>query len=116
MLSALVAACDISSFFPKGSDETFGDQNFKSAIALIELHKTRNGNYPEELSELEFLGQWDPIWIQAVKYEKVEDGYNLFVLRGAIGEPDLEYPAEFWNGLGLIKTNVKKVSKSEERT
>ena len=30
----------------------FADQEFKKAIAHIELHKLRNGSYPNSLSEL----------------------------------------------------------------
>jgi hypothetical protein len=41
-----------------------------------------------------------------VKYKKVEDGYELDLVRGWEGIPELSYPPEFWHGLGLRKTNV----------
>jgi len=89
-------------------DVPFGDQNFKSAIALIELHKVRAGSYPASLEDLKFLGAWDRNWLSAVEYRKLEDGYELNLTRGWVGTPDLKYPAEFWRGLGLRKTNVRR--------
>jgi hypothetical protein len=68
--------------FAKQADKEFGDQHFKSAIALIELHKVRFGVYPEQLSELRFSGAWDATTISCVKYKKVEDGYELDLVRG----------------------------------
>ena len=100
----LLSGCDIP--FPS-PDEKFGKQNFVSAISIIELHKVRNGTYPETLSDLKFLGDWDGIWLSAVKYEKTKNGYNLFVERGWVGKPSLVFPVEFKNGLGLNKSNVK---------
>ena len=92
--------------FRKQADAKFGDQNFKSAIALIELYKVRFGTYPEHLSDIKFTGDWDAIWMSAVKYTKLPDGYELDLVRGWIGEPDLSYPPDFWRGLGVRKTNV----------
>ena len=89
------------------ADSQFGDQKFKSAIALIELHRVRFGRYPNDLSELKFTGSWDQLWMSAVKYTKVEDGYELDLVKGWVGKPELDYPAEFWQGLGLRKTNVR---------
>jgi hypothetical protein len=104
-LLATVLACGE---FPKRADAQFGDQNFKSAIALIELHKVRFGSYPDRLSDLRFTGQWDQIWISAVKYTKLPDGYELDLVRGWVGTPELSYPPEFWQGLGLRKSNMKR--------
>jgi len=95
--------------FP-GADEKFGQQNFVSAVSIIELHKTRNGVYPESLKDLKYLGDWDAIWLSAVRYEKVEKGYNLFVERGWAGKPHLEFPIEFKQGLGLQDSNVTWIS------
>ncbi|MBW2160444.1 MAG: hypothetical protein JRH14_10880 [Deltaproteobacteria bacterium] len=64
---------------PKWPDQEFGDQNFKSAIAHVELHKTRTGAYPRDLEELETLGQWDQLWTDAVDYQPNGDGYDLSV-------------------------------------
>ncbi|WP_105189106.1 hypothetical protein [Pseudoalteromonas sp. T1lg48] len=90
-----------------GADEQFGQQNFVSAVALIELHKVRHGRYPTTLNELEFLGDWDGIWLGAVRYERYADGYNLYVERGWVGTPDLAFSSRFKQGLGIRKTNVR---------
>lgn len=103
LLVLLSSGCD---FEIPGSDEQFGRQNFVSAVALIELHKTRNGEYPQSLGDLEFLGDWDGIWLSAVRYERTETGYNLFVERGFSREPSLSFPARFRAGLGIEDTNV----------
>jgi hypothetical protein len=102
VLTAL-ASCD----FQAQADAKFGDQNFKTAIALVELHKVRNGVYPEQLKDLRFVGDWDGIALSAVRYQRVEGGYQLDVVRGWIGQPTLSYPPEFWKGLGLVRSNMK---------
>ncbi|KPH92150.1 hypothetical protein AMS57_01060 [Pseudoalteromonas undina] len=94
-----------------GADEKFGTQNFVSAISLIELHKIRNGVYPKSLDDLEFLGDWDGIWLSAVKYEKTDNGYNLYLERGWASKPSLEFPIKFKSGLGIQKTNIKWIEK-----
>ena len=106
-LVAILSGCDFS--FP-GADEKFGKQNFVSAISIIELHKTRNNDYPKSLDDLEFLGDWDTIWLSAVRYERVKGGYNLYVERGWAGEPDLKFPIGFKKGLGLKDSNVEWIS------
>ncbi|MBT2788369.1 MULTISPECIES: hypothetical protein [unclassified Halomonas] len=97
VLIILLTGCD----FKKEADQKFGDQHFKTAISLIELHKTRFGEYPSNLSELMFIGDWDQIALQSVQYSKVEDGYALTLRRGWVGKPELHYPADFWQGLGI---------------
>lgn len=106
LILSLVIALSGCFEFP-GADQKFGKQNFVSSISIIELHKTRTGVYPNTLRDLKYLGDWDQIWLQSVKYEKVENGYNLFVVRGYSKEPDLEMPEGFKEGLGLMATNVK---------
>ena len=101
----LLSACDFE--VPGGMDEKFGDQHFKSAISAIELHKTRTGEYPDSLADLEYLGDWDLIWISSVRYKKVEGGYNLFIERGWAGKPSLNLPMGYKTGLGLIDSNVR---------
>lgn len=100
-LTLLLVGCD----FQEQADTQFGDQHFKTAISLIELHKVRFGEYPNALSELKFIGDWDQIALQSVKYSKEKDGYTLTVSRGWVGKPDLQYPAEFWQGLGIKSAN-----------
>jgi len=107
LIAILATGCDFK--FP-GFDEKFGKQNFVSAVSIIELHKTRNGVYPNTLTELQYLGDWDGIWLSAVRYEKVQSGYNLFVERGWVGKPNLRFPIGFKKGLGLKESNVEWVS------
>jgi len=108
LIALSISGCN---FDVSGADEIFGTQHFVSAVSLIELHKTRNGEYPESLAELEFLSDWDGIWLTAVKYEKSANGYDLYLERGWAGKPSLEFPIKFKQGLGIQKTNVKWVAK-----
>lgn len=103
----------ISSCFPEGfqeeTNQKFGDQHFKTAIALIELHKIREGEYPEGLDNLKYTGDWDKIIFHSVQYTKLEQGYELNLINGWIGKPEkLSYPEDFWTGLGIVKSNIKK--------
>jgi len=95
-----------NSGFTRVQDNMFGDQNLKTAVALIELHKVRYGKYPVSLSDLKFVGAWDPIAIQSVRYYPNADrtAYYLEVERGWIGKPDLKMPDEFWQGTGYTTT------------
>ena len=108
VLAALtLAACD----FYKEADAKFGDQHFKTAISLIELHKVRFGSYPETLKHLEFTGDWDDIALSGVEYRRLEKGYELNLVRGWVAKPNASYPAEFWQGLGLVQSNVQASTK-----
>lgn len=109
LFAALPVLLLVSCAFQADADKKFGDQNFKTAIALIELHKTRFGQYPEELSDLRYTGDWDAMAVNSVEYKKLPDGYELNVTRGWVGKPDLAYPPKFWNGLGIVKSNVRKL-------
>lgn len=105
MILFLITGC---SRFTEEANQEFGDQNFKSSIALIELHKVRTGEYPESLEDLEFLGEWDKIYLSGVEYQRLEEGYELNLVKGWIGNPEgLSYPDAFWEGLGLTKSNLK---------
>jgi hypothetical protein len=108
VFAALLVVAAGCGTFRQEADAQFGDQNFKSAVALIELHKVRFGEYPDALTDLQFLGAWDRNWLSAVEYKKLEEGYELNLTRGWVGTPELAYPPEFWNGLGVRKTNVKR--------
>lgn len=91
------------------ANQQFGDQHFKTAIALIELHKIRYGQYPNSLNELKYVGDWDKIIYESVKYTKLEEGYSLDLVNGFMGVPDnLSYPDEFWQGTGIRQSNLKK--------
>ena len=93
--------------FQQAADRKFGDQDFKTAIALIELHKIRFGEYHSSLKELKFVGEWDAIALDGVSYKRLDNGYELNAVKGWVGKPELKYPPEFWRGLGLVKSNVK---------
>jgi hypothetical protein len=102
----------IASGITKGPDAMFGDQHLKTAVALIELHKTRYGKYPDTLRDLKFTGQWDQIAIQSVGYypNAERTRYYIEVQRGWVGKPTLQMPDEFWRGTGystLLKPTDK---------
>lgn len=102
VLVALVAGCS----FQQQADTQFGDQHFKTAIALIELHKVGTGQYPQTLGELRYTGNWDAIATRSVEYRRLGDGYELDIRRGWVGAPQLAYPADFWRGLGIVATKI----------
>ena len=84
----------IDSGITKGPDHMFGDQHLKTAVALIELHKTRYGKYPAKMSDLKFLGQWDKIHTNSVYYLPNADltAYYVEVETGWAGKPkNLEF-------------------------
>lgn len=85
----------------------FADQDFKTAIAVIELHNTRFGHYPTSLEELKFLGDWDRSSLASVEYRPLVDGYELNLV-GPWSEAERpSYPIEFFQRLGLKKTNIR---------
>jgi competence protein ComGC len=107
-ISVLLIGC-LPEAFKENANQKFGDQHFKTAIQLIELHKLREGEYPASLDSLKYLGDWDKIIFGSVKYTKLESGYELDLINGWMGKPnELEYPKDFWKGLGIIKSNMKK--------
>ena len=108
LLSALICVMLPACAFRKEADKAFGDQHFKTAIALIELHKVRFGAYPATLDDLKFVGDWDRGALLSVSYKRLGNGYELNVVRGWVGKPELQYPEEFWRGLGLVKSNMKQ--------
>jgi len=99
---ALTIRSIIASGITQGPDNMFGDQHLKIAVALIELHKVRFGQYPESLSDLKFAGQWDQIALQSVRYFPNADRtkYYIEVVRGWMGKPHLKMPEGFWLGTG----------------
>ena len=84
------------------------DQRFKTAIALIELHRIRAGAYPLSLNEIQFLGWHDQGLFTRLRYERLSDGYALDIVATAGTTPDLSYPPAFWRGLGIRRTNVDR--------
>lgn len=90
-------------------DAKFGDQHFKTAVALIELYHLRHGQYPAALSDLDFSGEWDAIALSSVRYQRLPEGYELNLARGWVGQPTVAYPDAFWRGLGIRRTNVGRM-------
>jgi hypothetical protein len=90
------------SHFWRGPDVQFGDQHLKTAVALIELHHVRFGRYPDRLSDLQFVGDWDRIALNSVSYRSNAAGtrYCVQVERGWIAKPQLTMPPLFWKGTG----------------
>lgn len=86
----------------------FTDQYFKTAIALVELYHTRYGHYPAHLDSLTYLGDWDKMIFDFVKYQRLDTGYQLDVVPGPLhAKPeDLSFPTDFWQGIGLKRSNV----------
>lgn len=83
-------------------DNKFGDQHLKTTVALVELHKTRFGHYPQQLSDLRFTGEWDAIALHATDYctNANQAAYYVEVRRGWAGKPTLAMPDDFWVGTG----------------
>lgn len=107
ILFVTLVSCNTKQF-EEQSNKAFGDQHFKTAISLIELHKVRTGVYPKNLDSLKYLGEWDRIIYGSVDYHRLEDGYQLDLIRGWAGKPkNLKYPKDFWEGLGCTKSNLK---------
>jgi hypothetical protein len=102
--------------FQEEANSKFADQYFKTAIAHVELYKIRYGQYPANLNELKYLGDWDAGIFSSVEYEKLPYGYRLDIVKGFIkGIPDdLKYPPDFWNGLGLKRSNLKPNPRQEK--
>lgn len=106
-MSFAVSGCKFLNFADEANSK-FADQHFKTAISLIETYKIRYGYYPENLDSLTHLGDWDKIAIASVEYERQDSGYNLDVVSAIVkGKPsNLNYPPDFWQGLGLKKSNL----------
>jgi hypothetical protein len=105
-------AC-VDEAFMKESAAKFADQHFKTAIGLIELHKIRTGEYPARLEDAQFAGDWDKLGFENVKYERLAEGYSLDVIGPDDTSARLSYPDEFWKGLGLVRSNVKRDTASQ---
>jgi hypothetical protein len=107
MIALPLSLCLLGCTVQKEFDQKFGDQHFKTAVALIEVHKVRFGEYPNTLKDLKFVGEWDRAALTSVAYKKVANGYELDVVKGWVGKPELSYPDEFWKGLGVVRSNIK---------
>ena len=93
--------------FHRGPDAMFGEQHLVTTVAHVELHKLRNGRYPDSLQDLEHTGNWDSIALQSTYYGANDDGsaYCVKLMRGWIGVPEeLDLAPGFWDGLGYDPT------------
>ena len=96
---------------------TIADQEFKKAIAYIELHKIRNGEYPSTLDSLKFINRMDSSFLHSVEYIHMDSVYSLNLTRQIhVGKkvqssnlPGIKgnYPDKFWQGLGCVESNLK---------
>ena len=101
--SALLACNSLKAGFP---DKDFADQDYKDAVAQIELYKLRYDEYPDSLDDLTFVGQWDGGYLRTCDYKRLNEGYELNVVASDSVVEGLQYPKEFYQGLGLVKSNV----------
>ena len=67
-----------SEFFSQAG-KAFEDQHLKTSVALVELHKLRTGKYPQSLSDIKFIGQWDIMALGSVRYACAEDGNSYYI-------------------------------------
>ena len=90
------------------------DWEFKKAIGNIELHKLRNGHYPNSLADLKFVSPMDSSIFANVEYTRLDSVYELNIKMKFVsldgeetGAIKLNYPTDFWQGLGCIRSNTK---------
>jgi hypothetical protein len=98
----------------KPSQHELFEEVFHRAISLIEMHKIRFGDYPENLSKpgvIQYLVSDDLKVIQSISYQKLESGYELNV--GTEESVRIRLPNTFWQGLGIARTNVVGFSTQE---
>lgn len=108
LCTLLTSAACVDAEFVAQVEASFADQHFKSTIALIELHKVRFGEYPPSLDAIKFAGEWDRAAFASVKYQRLPRGYALDIVPFRNRPAELSYPPEFWEGLGLVRSNAKK--------
>lgn len=95
--------------------QMMADQEFKRAIAHIELHKIRNGHYPSTLDSLEFINPMDSPFLSHVEYLPMDSVYGLNLthpvvnMKKSSSQPPMKanYPDKFWQGLGCVQSNMK---------
>jgi hypothetical protein len=82
------------------------ETDFRRAIAGIELYKTKFGEYPESTTSKEFIdlfGDWQEVSL-LISYGKCENGYELNINNQE--RLQISFSPDFWQGLGIAKTNV----------
>jgi hypothetical protein len=88
--------------------KVLADQSFKTSIAVIELYKIRYGIYPPSLDSITYTSSFDESAFASVRYERLDTGYRLDMADGFMGKQKskLDYPADFWQGTGVKKSNL----------
>lgn len=85
------------------ANRMFAEQDLKTAVALIELHRVRTGHYPKSLKDLRYLGPWDAGFLQNVRYVAAPDQKSYYVEVEPVfaGGPRPQLPPGFWRGTGF---------------
>jgi hypothetical protein len=107
----------------KDEIQMVADAEFKKAVANIELHKVRFGEYPESLKDLKFLSQMDSSLQNSVEYVKLDSGYELNLkssyssFDGQTNSPvQINYPNEFWEGTGCVRSNLMAIKPIKDKS
>lgn len=108
ILASVISSCELADFTKK-ADLKIAVLTFKNAISNIELYKIRHGYYPVTLDSLEFFQETE-INFGSLNYKRLENGYKLFITV-PFANDTLNYPKEFWKGLGIKETNVIRYTK-----
>jgi len=78
------------------------------------IHKLRYGSYPEKIGDVRFLNAMDSSVFNTIEYIKLDTGYELnlrmkgYSMTGEERALPLRYPDEFWQGLGCVRSNLRK--------
>ena len=90
-------------------------------INILKRLFLRNGDYPNELTDLQYISIMDSSVFQRVEYTKLDSLYELNLKplfpqrkgnrkkkkKATRKGAGFKYPPEFWNGLGCAKSNMK---------
>ena len=94
------------------AQQMLADMEFKKALAGIEMHRLRTGDYPISITEIQYLSVMDSSIYTSVEYHKLDSGYELNLTEEYMnlfgGEKRIaKYPPDFWKGLGCVKSNLR---------
>jgi hypothetical protein len=97
-----------SGIYTKQTESIVAQEHFIVTVSLIELYKIQTNKYPDSLADLRRFGPWADSWASTVRYEKVPNGYNLFLVLLEIDkDSSVTLPSELKRSLGIVKTNVE---------
>lgn len=80
--------------FFKDANYEFSKEAVQVVVPLIEMHKLREGKYPNKLADIKYLGMYGEGQIHYVKY-KVNKDYTKYYIKAKA-----DMPKEFWLGTG----------------